>query len=117
MKHVNSNLIPDSRPSVMLSVGEFRDLLQQEIHAAFSKHSGFGGSENGASPVQGSATQPYLTVKEAADLTRLAASTIRLYIRKGELKAQKVGRRIILSRAEIEKLLGCSKKVVDLFPS
>jgi excisionase family DNA binding protein len=118
MKHINRNpnLIHDSRPSVMLTVGEFRELLRHEIHAAFSKHSGFGVSQNDVSLSQESDIPPYLTVKEAADVTRLAPSTIRLFIRKGELKAQKVGRRIILRRAEIEKLLGCSNKVVNLFP-
>ncbi len=38
-------------------------------------------------------SRAYLTIKEAADVSRLGSSTIRLYIRKRELKAHKVGRR------------------------
>ena len=58
-----------------------------------------------------------LTVPEAADLARVAPSTIRLYIRKGHLKPQKVGRRVILSRTELERFLGSqSFNVVELYP-
>ena len=49
--------------------------------------------------------RPYLTIKEAADMSRLASSTIRLYIRKRELKAQKVGSRVIIKRTELEQFL------------
>ena len=49
--------------------------------------------------------KPYLSVKEAAEFARLAPSTIRLYIRKGKLKAQKVGRRVIISRGDLEAFL------------
>jgi len=101
----------------MLNAGELRELIREEIDAAFSKHFKFGGSKDRLTPNLTSVTNPYLTVKEAAELTRLAASTIRLYIRKGQLKVQKVGRRVILSRAEIEKFVNCSNKVVDLFPT
>lgn len=49
---------------------------------------------------------PYLTVAEAAETARIAESTIRLYIRKGKLKASKVGRRVVIPRAELDKFLG-----------
>ena len=45
--------------------------------------------------------KPYLTIKEAADLARLAPPTIRLYIRKRGLRAHKVGRRVIIKREEL----------------
>jgi len=48
---------------------------------------------------------PYLTVAEAAATARIAKSTIRLYIRKNQLKAQKVGRRVVVSRVELDKFL------------
>ena len=51
---------------------------------------------------QESAGKAFLTIKEAADLSRLAPSTIRLYIRQRRLRAQKVGRRVIIKRADLE---------------
>ena len=48
---------------------------------------------------------PYLTIKEAAELSRLGESTIRLYIRKRELKAHQVGSRVIIKRADLEQFL------------
>ena len=49
--------------------------------------------------------KPYLTIKEAADISRLGASTIRLLIRKRQLRAQQVGRRVIIKKADLEKFL------------
>jgi excisionase family DNA binding protein len=49
--------------------------------------------------------KPYLTVKEAAKMATLAPSTIRLYIRKGELKAHKAGRRVLIARTDLEDFL------------
>ncbi len=51
------------------------------------------------------AVRLYFTVKEAADFSRLGPSTIRLYIRKRELKAHKVGERVIIKRADLERFL------------
>jgi excisionase family DNA binding protein len=107
----------DSNPCVMLTTGELRQLLREELRGILSQDRAFDQTRNSLCTPQ-TATPPYLTVLEAADLTRLAVSTIRLYIRKGRLKAQKVGRRVILSRAEVEKFLGGkSSKVVELFPT
>ena len=76
------------------------------------------GHEHGVTPEKGHANKPYLSVSEAAELGRVAPSTIRLYIRKGQLKRQKVGRRVIVSRAELERFLGSqSSKVVELYPT
>ncbi len=49
--------------------------------------------------------KPYLSVKEAAKMATLAPSTIRLYIRKGTLKAHKVGRRVLIAKADLEDFL------------
>ncbi len=49
--------------------------------------------------------KPYLTIKEAAELARLALPTIRLYIRRGELKSYRVGRRVIIKRTDLESFL------------
>jgi len=48
---------------------------------------------------------PYLTVKEAAKLSRLGTSTIRLAIRRRQLKANQVGSRVIIKRTDLEKFL------------
>jgi len=53
----------------------------------------------------GETANPYLTVKEAANLSRLGQSTIRLMIRKRELKALQVGSRVIIKRGDLERFL------------
>ncbi len=47
----------------------------------------------------------YFTIKEAATFSLLGPSTIRLYIRKRELKAHQVGRRVIIKRTDLEGFL------------
>ena len=47
----------------------------------------------------------YLTIKEAADISRLGPSTIRLFIRKRELKAHQVGSRVIIKKTDLEGFL------------
>jgi len=92
---------------VTLSVGGLRKLLREEIKAVLVENKyqpNFQRSTNGDQ----TGAMPYLTIKEASDVARIAASTIRLYIRKGKLKTQRVGRRIIISRAELEKFLGAA---------
>src|SRR4029077_19927678 len=49
--------------------------------------------------------KPYLTIKDAAALSRLAPSTIRLYIRQRKLRALKEGRRVIIKSSDLEKFL------------
>ena len=48
---------------------------------------------------------PYLTIREAATISRLGQSTIRLFIRKRELKAHQVGSRVIIKRTDLEGFL------------
>ena len=47
----------------------------------------------------------FLTIKQAAETSGLGASTIRLYIRKRKLRAQQVGRRVIIKRSDLENFL------------
>ncbi len=56
----------------------------------------------------------YLTIKEAADVSRLGPSTIRLYIRKRELKAHQVGSRVIIKRTDLEGFL--ESHPIDILP-
>ena len=57
------------------------------------------------SATQSSTEKPVLTVKEAAELSRLGTSTIRLYVRKRQLRAQKVGSRVLIKRCDLENFL------------
>lgn len=63
----------------------------------------------------GSAEQnPYLTIKEAAETSCLAISTIRLYIRKGKLRAHRIGRRVVVKREDLQKFVEAhSTQVMD----
>ena len=47
----------------------------------------------------------FLTIKQAAEVSGLGASTIRLYIRRRQLRAQQVGRRVLVKRIDLEKFL------------
>jgi len=51
------------------------------------------------------ADKGFLTVKEAASYSGLGSSTIRLYIRKRQLQAHKVGRRVLIKRTDLEAFL------------
>jgi excisionase family DNA binding protein len=90
----------DSTMLVTMTAGQLRELIRAEVQLAI-------GTAKGASlnPELGGSQNPYLTVRETADFARLAPSTIRLYIRKRQLKAQKVGRRVIIARSDIEAFL------------
>ena len=78
-------------------VEAIRLAVREEIQAAMANKNG---GENRKDP-----SNAYLTVKEAANLSRLAPSTIRLYIRKRELKAHQVGSRVIIKRADLEQFV------------
>jgi excisionase family DNA binding protein len=51
------------------------------------------------------ADRSFLTVKQAAETSGLGVSTIRLLIRKRQLRAQKVGRRVLIKRSDLEGFL------------
>lgn len=91
---------PDSTLLVTMTREDLRVLIRAEVQMAIStaKRASLNADVAGSQ-------KPYLTVSEAAEFARLASSTIRLYIRKGQLKAQKVGRRVIIERGELESFL------------
>ena len=110
----------DSKPAVMLTIGQLRAVLKAEIRAALADTGASGFKGSGSPQHAGGATAgaPFLSIREAAHLARVGPSTIRLYIRKGQLKRQKVGRRVIVARAELERFLGSqSSKVTELYSS
>src|SRR5262245_11800245 len=91
---------PDSTPAFTLTEGQLRKLIREEVQAAIGK-------ANGANfnPEASGGQKSNLSVNEAAEFARLAPSTIRLYIRKGHLKAHKVGRRVIIERGELDAFI------------
>ena len=53
-------------------------------------------------------------MKQAAETSGLGASTIRLAIRKRQLRAQKVGRRVLVKRGDLEMFLEANPIQVKL---
>jgi excisionase family DNA binding protein len=47
----------------------------------------------------------FLTIRQAAERSGLGASTIRLAIRRRRLRAQKVGRRVLIKRSDLDEFL------------
>ena len=101
MDEMNKGTMQESTPSVTLSVGQLKALIREVVNEALSQNGH--GREGAGRPSE--ASRPYLTVKEAAEMARLAPSAIRLFIRKRELKAHKVGSRVIIKRIDLEGFL------------
>lgn len=81
--------------------GLLRRIVREEVEKAVGQN----GHRRGDAGRPLEESRPYLTVKEAAEMARLAPSAIRLFIRKRELKALKVGRRVIIKRTDLERFL------------
>src|SRR5258708_23058253 len=98
MKETHVLSLTDNTPFVTLNVEQFREVVRQEILSAINN--------TVMSPKRDDySDKPYLTIAEAAKFTTLAQSTIRLYGRIGKLRIQKIGKRCMLNRAELERLL------------
>ena len=104
MNTLNVKPVTDSDPSVTLTVGGLRKLLREEIKAVLAEQNDQP-SLRRSGDSNATAAMPYLTVQEAAKLSRIAVSTIRLYVRKGMLRPQRVGRRIVISRGELDRFM------------
>jgi len=98
MSPMNKDTMEDSSLAVTLSVGQLKALIREGVNEALSQNGH--GRVGAGRPSE--ASRPYLNLKEAADMARLAPSTIRHYIRKGELKAHKVGSRVIIKTGDLE---------------
>ncbi len=98
MNGTNKNNMDDSSPSVTLSIGQLRALVREEVEKAM-------GSNGKTTKKPENAPKPYLTILEAAKLSRLGGSTIRLAIRKRQLRANQVGSRVIIKRSDLEQFL------------
>jgi len=95
-RHSEQNAIP----IVTLTVGQLQDLIRKELQSALIKPAGNQPPVHGNDPYN-----PYLSVKEAAKIASLAPSTIRLFLRKGALNGLKVGRRVVIERANLDRFL------------
>src|SRR5439155_24927807 len=60
---------------------------------------------NSRGAAQSATDKSFLTIKQAAEASGLGATTIRLAIRKRQLRAQKVGRRVLVKRNDLESFL------------
>ena len=78
--------------------GLLRRIVKEEIRAAM-------GQNGYHSNIPSKPTRSYFTVKEASDFSRLGISTIRLAIRRRQLKANQVGSRVIIKRTDLEQFL------------
>ncbi len=94
--------LTDNTPFVMLNVEQFRQVIRQEILSIVNHKTN---SHKNLTQDNSLEDRAYLKISEAAKLTTLAASTIRLYIRRGKLKTEGVGRRRIISRTELDRFL------------
>ena len=101
MGETNHTANHDSALAVTLTVGQLKALIREGVDEALSQNGH--GREGAGRPSE--ASRPYLTVKEAAEMARLAPSAIRLFIRKRELKAHKVGSRVIIKKTDLEGFL------------
>jgi excisionase family DNA binding protein len=54
-----------------------------------------------------------VNVREAARLLSLSPWTIRLYLRTGKLRAVKIGRRILLERSELRRIIELGRKPTE----
>ncbi len=74
-----------------------KPIVKEAVQAAISQN-----GHVGKPPPE---SRHYFTIKEAAKFSRLGESTIRLNIRKRELRACQVGSRVIIKRADLEKFI------------
>src|SRR5262249_52043173 len=81
-------------------VDAIREAVREELLVVIKQIEKCGGFRTDRTADQTPGVKTYLTIKEAADFARLAPPTIRLYIRKGSLRAHKEGRRGIIKREE-----------------
>jgi len=105
MSDMNKNLAEDFNPAVTLTVMQLKEVIRAEIDQALRKNGISGSTQE---------DNQYLSVKEAHKFTGLGESTIRLYYRKGKLKYQKVGSRVLIKKTDLEQFIDKrpAKKVI-----
>jgi len=98
-----------SNPSSILGealLGAIRQAVREEIEASQSR--------NGhCCKIVTEPAKSYFKIAEAAKFSCLADSTIRFYMRKGKLKALKVGSRVIIKREDLDTFLETHRKEIQ----
>ena len=74
-----------------------RPIVREELRAALIL--------NSRDAAQSVSDKSFLTVKQVTEVSGLGASTIRLAIRRRQIRAQKVGRRVLTKRSYLESFL------------
>ncbi len=90
---------PGSDPMGALSIDDLKELVRHEVQQAMLI-----GQAISTGKIPGTQREVF-TVKEAADYARLSVSTIRAAIQKRQLVAQKIGRRVLVRRIDLERFL------------
>ena len=103
MKEAGLLSVTNSTLFVTLTVEQVREVFRQEILSVMNTKNG--SQSETATPIDAVADRPYLTIPEAAKIATVAASTIWLYVRRGNLKAERVGKRRMIARAELDRFL------------
>lgn len=72
---------------------ELAEIIHTEIQSALSELGGM------------AAQEPYLDVTAAARAAHCHPQTIRLYVKKGQLPAKRIGKRVLISRIDLDNFL------------
>ena len=97
LRNGNSECVADESFVIHLKVSDLRQLLREEIQAVTTSNVG--------NPGPASQESPYLSVKQAAVIAGVGASTLRSHIAKGHLVANRIGRRVVVSRVALNRFL------------
>jgi excisionase family DNA binding protein len=98
MRKVGVKMIEPNNSLAEALAAILKSIIRDAVHEALA--SAGGRTEQGATH-----DRAFLTVKQAAETSGLGASTIRLAIRKRHLRAQRVGRRVLVKRLDLESFL------------
>jgi len=83
----------------------FLEAIRQAVREEIQREMNRDGYKSNKPMEMAETVKPYLTIREAANISRLGQSTIRVYIRKRELRACQVGSRVIIKRTDLEQFL------------
>jgi hypothetical protein len=102
----------DSTPIVMLIVEQLRQVIRQEFQNAMTRYVP-AGSEYKCTTESDLGSPQYLTLKEAAKVARLAESTLRLCVSRDLLSPLRMGRKLIITRGELDRFLNSKPRTTD----
>lgn len=82
---------------IVISKTDLKNLIQNSIEESLQKYFEM--------KIEQEKMKTNLTVKEAADKLKVSELTIRNYIKRGTIKANKFGRRVLINNLELENTL------------